>query len=147
MEPNGWTARLETGHEALDRQHRELFRVHAAAVEAARTGQAPAVREALQELLDSTHRHFGFEERLLLESGHPQREAHVGVHAAFTSDLVALVTAAAGDPCSPGVRLWLESRYASWWKFHVRSYDAALAAGIAKTLATSAAASPPAGRP
>jgi len=41
MEPAEWTARLETGHEALDEQHLEPFRLHAEAVEAAPPAGAP----------------------------------------------------------------------------------------------------------
>ena len=50
-------------------------------------------------------------------------------------DLIALLAEIARNPCSPLVRLWLESRYESWWKLHARSNDAALARHLAAAAA------------
>jgi hemerythrin-like metal-binding protein len=127
MGPTPWSAALDTGHPALDEQHRELFRRHAEALDSARRGDAEAARAALAGLLDRTREHFAFEEKLMAEAGYPQRELHGQAHSQCMEDLVALVGEGARDPCSAGLRLWLESRYASWWRWHVRSNDAPLA--------------------
>ena len=61
------------------------------------------------------------------ESGYARREAHAQAHGVFMHDLASLVAEASRDACSPLVRLWLESRYTTWWKLHARSSDVALA--------------------
>jgi hemerythrin len=127
MGPTAWSATLETGNPALDEQHRVLFSLHTEAIESARRGDGPAVRTVLAELLDRTREHFACEEKLMAEACYPQRELHGKAHREFMGDLVALVAEGTHDPSSKVLRLWLESRYASWWKWHLRTDDVALA--------------------
>lgn len=129
MAATGWSASLDTGHSDVDEQHREIFRLHAAAVDAAR-GDGRATKECLQDLLDRTAEHFAFEERLMSATAYAGRERHVEAHRTFMRDVLALVAEAARDGTSGLVRLWLESRYASWWRLHVRTNDLALAAHV-----------------
>jgi len=143
MEPTPWSAALDTGHPALDEQHRNQFRLHAEALDSARSGDLGAARSALAELLAHTREHFAFEEKLMVESGYAQRELHHKAHLTFMDDLVSLVGEGARDSSSAVLRLWLESRYASWWKWHVRSNDAPLA----RYLLAQATPPPPEARP
>lgn len=134
-----WNHQLDTGHPAVDEQHQEIFHVYAHALESARRGEPQAALAAVVSLLDLTSRHFAFEERLMSESSYGQREVHAAAHAAFMRDLVERASFARRDASSPAVRLWLESRFVTWWKLHVRSNDAALVNHLA-----SLAAPPPA---
>lgn len=127
MDPTPWSATLETGHPALDEQHLELFRLHLEALDGVRGGDGRSPRTVLAELLDRTREHFAFEEKLMAEAAYPQRELHARTHSEFMADLVALVSEGTREPSATVVRLWLESRYASWWKWHVRSTDAPMA--------------------
>jgi hemerythrin len=144
MQPAGWNADHDTGHDAVDAQHRELFRLHGDASQAARGGDAAAALAALHSLLQGTREHFAFEERLMTETAYPRRDEHAAIHADFVADLASLVAEAGRDACSGLVRLWLDSRYASWWRLHVRANDAALARHVT---ACAALAAPPAGAP
>ncbi len=124
------SAAPKTGHPALDEQHLGQFRLHAEALDGARRGDAPAVQAALIELLGCTGEHFAFEEKLMAEADYPQRELHAKAHAEFMADLVSLVSEGTRKPSATVVRLWLESRYASWWKWHVRATDAPMASHL-----------------
>ncbi|HYS81567.1 MAG TPA: hemerythrin family protein [Anaeromyxobacteraceae bacterium] len=127
MGPTPWNAALDTGNPALDEQHRELFHLHAEAVDSARGVEGRPAPTVLAELLKSTREHFAFEEELMAEAGYPGREPHGQAHREFMDDLVALVAEGTRDPSSMALRLWLESRYPSWWKWHLRTHDVALA--------------------
>ena len=127
MSATEWNQQMETRHSAIDEQHREMFSVYADALEGARGGDAPAAQAAVLKLLELTRRHFAFEEQLMSESSYSHREVHAKAHAVFMRDLLDLVAHVGRDASSPVVRLWLESRYVTWWKLHVRSNDAALA--------------------
>ena len=143
-----FTKELELGHPDLDEQHRELNGLHALAAAAVRAGEAPAVRGSLGKLAELTRRHFAFEERLMAEAAYPDRESHAAGHAAFLKDLDLLEAHAAKAPCSPLVRLWLESRYASWWLLHLRSHDARLVSRLsASALLPGAGYFPRGGKP
>ena len=131
MNSTEWDRGLDTGHPAIDEQHRELLVAHADALERARGRDGQATRVAIAGILELTRRHFAFEELLMAESSYGQRVTHAKAHAAFLRDLLDLDALTARDACSPVVRMWLESRYLAWWKFHVRSNDAALAAHLA----------------
>ena len=73
------------------------------------------------------------------ETAYAGRERHAEAHRTFMRDVLALVAEAARDGTSGLVRLWLESRYASWWKLHVRTNDLALAAHVRSIPAPAAA--------
>lgn len=131
MATTAWDGGLETGYPPIDEQHRDLVAFHAVVLEHVRSGDAGAAWAELQELIDHTQRHFAYEEARMIESAYGAREKHLEGHRAFMGDLVQLVERARLDACAPVVRMWLESRYVSWWKYHVRSSDAALAAHLA----------------
>jgi hemerythrin len=134
MGASGWEASLDTGHPSIDEQHRALVGLHGEAVAGARDGRGAAAQSALQDLLDLTQRHFSYEEQVMEEADYPSRGAHVDAHGEFLRDLVALVGEASRDACSPLVRLWLESRYASWWRHHLRSFDLPMAAHVIRAI-------------
>lgn len=129
--PSEWNDALVTGHPEMDDQHHDLLVAHAAALELARSGDEPAMRASLLELLELTRKHFAFEERLMVESAYSGRTQHAKAHVAFVRDLLALLEVAARDASAAAVRLWLGSRYDSWWKHHLRSNDVLLASHLA----------------
>ena len=131
MTANAWSRALETGHPAMDEQHQQLHSVYQGLLENVRGGDGGEAWVQLQELVQLTKRHFAFEESRMEESSYAAREQHGESHRAFLRDLVQFVERAQRDACAPLVRLWLESRYVSWWKLHVRSSDAGLAAHLA----------------
>ncbi|MBK7641969.1 MAG: hemerythrin family protein [Planctomycetes bacterium] len=76
---------LESGHELLDREHRELFALGNAALEAlARPDSSrPAVHSALDALVVHLVRHFTDEERVLAQCGYEHLEEHRRAHKAL----------------------------------------------------------------
>lgn len=139
MGPTPWSATFETGNPALDEQHRELFRLHGEALDSARGGEGRPARTVLAELMERTREHFAFEEKLMAEACYPQGELHGKAHREFMDDLRALVAEGTHDASSVVLQLWLDSRYASWWKWHLRTHDVALARYLMAPAAPAAA--------
>lgn len=133
-----WNVKMDTGHAVIDEQHRGLLQLHGEVLEAARTGDTGTTPMVLQHLLEETRQHFAFEEGLMAAAGYAGSAAHAADHAAYLRDLAALVSEAHRAASLPVVQLWLESRCTSWWKYHVRSSDAALAAHLAAAAARAA---------
>jgi hemerythrin-like metal-binding protein len=92
-----WSARYETGVEALDVQHRRLFEIVEAVGARARQpdGRHPETFETdFDRLADYAQFHFDFEEELLATTGMSleERRAHTVTHRAFIDEMQALWT-------------------------------------------------------
>lgn len=118
---------LVTGYVPMDDQHRALFDLLDEALSAARSG-SPEMSWKVRALCEATRDHFAFEERAMPDD-HPGRDAHVAAHRAFAADLSGL-RAAAEDGKAPLVAVWLDSRFASWFRLHTAASDRALAARL-----------------
>ena len=78
--PIVWNKRLDTGIEVIDAQHRQIV-AYINDLEVAKTKQDKRlVTDVIEQLIDYTQSHFGFEEALLEEAGYkllkPHREGH-----------------------------------------------------------------------
>jgi len=83
----GWKEALATGHDEIDGLQRELFRVAAHLVEAARAQQAPVARAHVARLTELAQVLFAEEERMLREADLPSLERHTLEHRRFLTDL------------------------------------------------------------
>ena len=88
-----WSAALEIGNPAIDRQHRKLFELAAAMV---REKDQMRVMRTLAALSDYVVVHFRDEEKMLEEIGYPELEAHKKLHGDFRARLAKLYANARG---------------------------------------------------
>ncbi len=84
-----WNANLSVGLNCIDDQHKVLIdlinELHRQMSSAAPESEIGTV---LNQLIDYTKTHFGFEEDLFTEHGYEETEAHVQVHSKLVSQLV-----------------------------------------------------------
>jgi hemerythrin len=109
-----WDSSLETGHEKIDNQHKQLIAALNNIIEASRSGKGSAeVFKTLDFLTGYTIMHFSDEEKLQLQYDYPDYFVHKQYHDDFkvtvgqlterlvkegpTEDMVNLVTTSIGD--------------------------------------------------
>ena len=75
-----WSPALSVGHAVLDAQHERLLLLCSKLFTPAGSMTASDLVSLLNDLATLTYQHFDAEERILLESGYPQLEAHRAEH-------------------------------------------------------------------
>ena len=123
-----WDKNLETGHEAIDSQHRQLFVTLNHLNEASGQGKTREEIFGLIEYLSGyTVKHFMNEEELQLQYGYPNYNAHKKLHDEFrvtvdnlgkrffdegpSEDLIDLITRTIGE----------------WFVYHIQGEDTVMA--------------------
>ncbi|HET9595344.1 MAG TPA: hemerythrin family protein [Anaeromyxobacteraceae bacterium] len=134
-----WSQKLAVGVEAIDAQHRELFKQVNQLIAAmeARHGEAEVTR-IVQFLGDYVIRHFGDEERLMARTGYPDAAAHEKLHEAFVADFVKLKAELARTGASPALATQLNQKVGGWLIDHIGRTDRALGAFLAGKAAATA---------
>jgi len=86
--PYTWSADLETGHAAIDNQHRQLIGAANALSDAHRNGKGlQEVERTMEFLVTYTVKHFVDEEKLQQTYNYPEYPAHKRLHDAFQSEI------------------------------------------------------------
>jgi hemerythrin-like metal-binding protein len=129
--PSPLTAGIECGHAPIDAQHADLFQVLELLLHAAKGGDAEAARQASERLVAATRAHFAWEEARMGESRYDEAEVHAEAHRTFLEESERLAAEVRGRGITPMLRLWLEGRYSSWFRFHTRGQDARLGRHLA----------------
>ena len=83
MEIIQWSPTLETGIDVIDQQHKRIVDYINALRIAQVKGDRGAVAKTIDDVIDYTQSHFGFEEALLEDAGYPLLNAHKRVHELF----------------------------------------------------------------
>ena len=78
-----WNNSLETGIDVIDNQHRRIVAYINTLDQARMTGDAKRVNSVIEQLVDYTQSHFGFEEALMEEAGYKFLMPHKKVHELF----------------------------------------------------------------
>ncbi len=78
-----WTDDLSVGIEVIDGQHKRIVDYINQLHEAHVTGEKELLNRVLEELIDYTQSHFGFEETVMEEAGYAFLKAHRRVHELF----------------------------------------------------------------
>ena len=130
-----WTPALSVGNDAIDAQHRELFRRADDLLSAIRGGKPERVGAVLRFLHQYAVEHFGLEEAWMRENRFKGYLRHKAEHDRFVADLVALAdeheSGPGGGYMAGRVNGWL----ADWLVKHVSGTDAEMAVFLAKQLA------------
>lgn len=126
-----WTPDLAVGHEAIDDQHKKLFKAADDLAEAMWQGRGiEEVGKTVDFLLQYTRTHFQDEERLMTSHDYPGFAVQKRAHEKFTSDIEAL-----RDQLSSGKPALEESskvlnKVCDWFRTHIRTLDTELGAYI-----------------
>ena len=83
MEIIQWSPTLETGIDVIDQQHKRIVDYINALRIAQVKGDRGAVAKTIDDVIDYTQSHFGFEEALMEDAGYPLLNAHKRVHELF----------------------------------------------------------------
>jgi hemerythrin len=121
-----WSPALAVGVEAVDEQHRELFRRAGELVEALRAGRRSEVGALVEYLGEYADAHFAAEEALMRAAGYPDLEPHRAAHEAFRAGLQGHVADYERKGATPLVALTLHNWLSDWLRQHVSTDDVAL---------------------
>ena len=96
-----WSEAYECGESIIDEQHRELFALANATLDAM-LNHAESVLQRLEEIIHHVQRHFADEEALLAKAGYEELEQHKRLHARLTTQAGRLYERAVDGQCSLG---------------------------------------------
>lgn len=119
-----WTDDLATGHQDIDRQHRELFDRFNRFLEACSSRQGPAEILRLFEFLDQyVVEHFRQEEQLMKQHDYPETLFHQQQHREFTSRLRELRRELAKAGATITVLIHTNKALLYWLSTHIKQID------------------------
>jgi hemerythrin len=123
-----WTPDLALGVDAIDRQHRELFRRADRLLAAMQEGRLDQIPRMLQFVDDYATEHFAVEEDLMRDRGYPGRADHEAEHRLFLVHFGDVVEAFRARGETAAVAIALQRLVHGWLRIHVGSTDRKLAA-------------------
>ncbi|NWJ42470.1 MAG: bacteriohemerythrin [Geothrix sp.] len=125
-----WTPALQVGHSEIDRQHQKLIDLANRLNAAMQAGHGRAISgEILQELVDYTVSHFGFEEGLMHTHAYSDREAHLEEHRKLIQSVTEFKRQFDAGQASVSIELMGFIR--DWLVNHILKVDKALARELA----------------
>ena len=128
-----WSNDLETGNDAIDTQHKELFRLTSNLVEACENNKEQEVMgETLDFLAAYTVQHFTDEEALQVEHKFPAYEKHKKLHDDFKAKVVGLIKQYKEDSASVDLRAQVNTTIIRWLLLHIKGEDFKIADYIRK---------------
>ncbi len=78
-----WDASYNIGIDVIDKQHHRIIDYINELDDAHQAKDKEKVAEVLAHVIDYTHSHFSFEEKLMENAGYPLTEPHKKIHAEF----------------------------------------------------------------
>jgi hemerythrin len=122
-----WNDTLNTGIGVIDSQHRRIVAYINALEEARLANDRTRVGSVIEQLIDYTQSHFGFEESLMEEAGYRFLKPHQKVHELFIRRVNGFtVRAAKGED----VAAELHSMLSTWLLNHIAHEDRDYAAAV-----------------
>jgi hemerythrin len=144
--PIKWSNSLDTGIEVIDAQHRRIVAYINSLEDARLAGDRNRIGNVLEQLVDYTQSHFGFEEALMEEAGYKFLRPHRKVHELFIRRISEFtVRSAKGEDVSEELQRVLST----WLLNHIASEDRDYAPAVRKLTQDqdAAPAAAPAARP
>jgi len=128
-----WDPTLEVGIEAIDEQHKELFRRLDRLLQAMQAHQgAIEVGRLLDYLGEYVVTHFGQEETVMRDWDYPGYAAHKAEHEAFLEDFQTLRAEYLSSGPSAVITIRVTNRVTAWLREHIYRIDRALGADLLK---------------
>lgn len=117
-----WDDALSVGVQEIDTQHKRLIGLLNDLHQAKAAGKGDAtLKGVLRELVDYTHTHFAYEEKLFKDHGYPGAEGHEQAHIALKAQVVAFGEAFESGKASLSADLFMFLR--NWLNGHIRGTD------------------------
>lgn len=118
--PITWDSRLDTGIDVIDAQHKRIVDYINDLEIAKIKGDKALTMEVIEQLIDYTQSHFGFEESMLEEAGYKFLKPHKKVHELFIKRVTEFtMRAAKGEDIADE----LHSMLAKWLLNHIANED------------------------
>jgi hemerythrin len=121
------TADLETGFEAIDKQHRELFSWANALSKDDVLTDENILKEALNNLDSYVVYHFRTEEEAMDTYSYDQLKKHRAQHHRLMSEVGQLYGRVRREGASKGLLAELQYMFADWFNLHIKEWDKPLA--------------------
>lgn len=119
-----WDPNLETGDPEIDGQHRELFfRIDKLLAASRERRSREEVAQTLTFLGDYVVQHFGAEERMMVEAGYPELEAHRAEHARFVQEFGILYNEFKSEGPTTLFIIRVGNRVTGWLREHIYRTD------------------------
>jgi hemerythrin len=133
-----WDSKLDTGIEVIDSQHRRIVDYINDLEIAKMRNDKRMVTDVIEQLIDYTQSHFGFEEEMLQESGYKFLKPHKKVHELFIKRVTEFTMRAAkgeeiADELHSMLSKWLLNHIANEDRDYSASVKQMLAAGVTET--------------
>ena len=130
--PITWDSRLDTGIDVIDAQHKRIVDYINDLEIAKIKGDKVLTMEVIEQLIDYTQSHFGFEESMLEEAGYKFLKPHKKVHELFIKRVTEFtMRAAKGEDIADELHLMLSK----WLINHIASEDRDYADAVKKMVA------------
>jgi methyl-accepting chemotaxis protein len=124
-----WSQSLAVGHPDIDQQHQKLIEIANRLSAAMQAGHSrDALGQILNELVDYTVNHFGFEENLMAKHGYQHREAHLAEHRKLVAEVSRFKQQFESGKALP---VELMSFIRDWLVKHILKVDKALSRDLA----------------
>jgi hemerythrin len=123
-----WNPRLETGHEKIDSQHKQLFKLTSDLAESCSNGSnAQSVGNALDFLASYAVDHFSDEEDLMKLHGYPEYAGHKQKHDGFKETVADLINTYKATGSSADLSGKVNSVIVRWLTAHITQVDRKMA--------------------
>ncbi|MDW8322928.1 MAG: bacteriohemerythrin [Burkholderiales bacterium] len=130
--PIAWEPRLDTGIEVIDEQHKRIVNYINQLEAARRSGDRNQVMAVIEELVDYTQSHFGFEEAMMEEAGYEFLKPHQKVHELFIKRVTEFtMRAAKGEDIAEE----LQHTLTRWLMNHIANEDHNYAEAVKRMVA------------
>jgi hemerythrin-like metal-binding protein/PAS domain S-box-containing protein len=127
-----WNDSLQTGHGAIDSQHRKLVDMLNRLADAMATGKGRELCDTvLDELIEYTQTHFAAEEQLMASHNYPKLAQHKAKHETLVKDVLAFK--AKCEAGAMGLPISLLQFLKDWLTNHIKGTDKAMVAEIVAT--------------
>ena len=118
-----WSKEYETGHEIVDREHKDIFALVQMVFDISPTSRKEKIDEAISFLAEYTVRHFQHEEGLMTLSNYPDTKSHIQQHNDFIKSVTALQERVRDEGNTMRVHLDVNQTVVDWLVTHVLDSD------------------------
>ena len=126
-----WDASLETGHEKIDTQHKQLISTLNSLIDASKEGKdKDEIFKVVDFLLEYTILHFKAEEQLQLQYNFPDYYVHKKYHEDFKVTVTGLHKELVETGPTPDMIIYVTNIIGEWFINHIKGDDFKMAAFI-----------------
>lgn len=122
-----WSTEYETGNEAVDEQHKELFNLVQQVIDVDALDTKENIETVIGFLANYAVSHFAMEEALMMESKYPEYQQHKAIHDEFVQKVVDFINRFKNEGESVSVNDTINNFVTVWLQEHIMGSDKAMA--------------------